>query len=224
MEPSILYKYLPSQYVDAVLKRGELLFRNLSYFRQYECEQRGDPLEGHHKDNPDNDIVITNLSMGSKIKGDFSFLNLTDTDHIYVFCLSKTYSENFFQEFESDACIEINDVPEFIRRSRIAVKRLVSAHRSGLLHKSVTYYLSNEPIELNIKDPKELIFAKDLSFKHQDEYRLAFGKKNAFKLEQKIVVNSKYDFRAEATKGTPKEKMIRIGNITDIVKVKYFKA
>jgi hypothetical protein len=37
------------------------------------------------------------------------------------------------------------------------------------------------------------------------------------------VVNSKYDFRAEAMKGTPKEKMIKIGNISDIVKVKYFK-
>lgn len=216
----ILYKYLPSCYVKNVLEKGELLFRNLTYFRQYECEKRGDPLEGYHRDNPDDDIVIDNLSSGKKIKGDFSFINSTNSDLIYVFCLSQSLNSNLFNEFESDVCIEITDADEFIRRVRIAVKRLISLHKIGLLHAPVSYYAPNKPAEFNIKDPKELVFAKDNAFLSQDEYRLVFGTKKSFNLTQQIVINGAHSFREEAMKGIAKEKMIRIGNFTDIANVR----
>ena len=168
----ILYKYLPSCYVKNVLEKGELLFRNLTYFRQYECEKRGDPLEGHHRDNPDDDIVIDNLSSGKKIKGDFSCINSTNSDLIYVFCLSQSLNSHLYNEFESDVCIEITDTDEFIRRVLIAVKRLISLHKIGLLHAPVSYYAPNEPAEFNIKDPKELVFAKDNAFLSKDLSRI----------------------------------------------------
>lgn len=221
MIPERLYKYLPSKYVENVLRRGELLFRNLTYFRQYEGEQRGDPLEAHHKDNPDNDIEITNLSTGKIIKGDFSFLNTTDSDLIYVFCMSKTHSLNLYKEFNSDSCIEITDVKKFLLRTKMKLKRLVSFHKSELLHGDVKYYAANKLAEFNIKDPKELAFAKDESFKNQSEYRLIFGTKKAFKLVQKIVINAAYDFRGEAMKGKVDEKLIKIGDMSDIANVKY---
>ena len=214
--PQRLYKYLPYRYVGQVLNNGELLFRNLTYFQQYECEQRGDPLEGHHRDNPDNDIEITVLSTGEKIKGDYSFLNSTDAELIYVFCLSKTYSKELYEKFDSDACIEITDVEEFIRRVRIKIKQLISVHKNGLLHNDVKYYAANQPAEFNIKEPKEIAFAKDEAFRNQDEYRLVFGTKKAFKLEQKIVVNATYNFREEAMKGIPKDKLTKVGSISDI--------
>lgn len=47
--PDRLYKYLPSRYAETVLA-GNLLFRNLSYFRQSEDAQRGDTIEGIHVD------------------------------------------------------------------------------------------------------------------------------------------------------------------------------
>ncbi len=216
-----LYKYLPSIYVENVLKRGELLFRNLTYFKQYECEQRGDPLEAHHRDNPDNDIVLTNLSTGKKTQGDFSFLNTTDSDLIYVFCMSKTYSADLYSEFKSDACIEITDVEKFLLRAKTKLKHLVSLHKSGLIHGDVKYYAVNKSANFNIKNPKELAFAKDEIFEGQDEYRLIFGKKKAFNLIQKIVVNATYDFKSEAMKGTAKEKLLKIGDISDIANVKY---
>ena len=40
-------------------------------------------------------------------------------------------------------------------------------------------------------------------------------------LEQKIVVNGQYDFREEAMKGTPMDKLITIGSIADIAAVRY---
>jgi hypothetical protein len=221
MIPERLYKYLPSKYVENVLRRGELVFRNLTYFRQYEGKQRGDPLEAHHRDNPDNDIQITNLSTRKIIKGDFSFLNTTDSDLIYVFCMSRTHCLNLYKEFNSDACIEITNVRTFLLRTRMKVKHLVSCHESGLLHEDVKYYAANKLAEFNIKDPKELAFAKGESFKDQCEYRLIFGTKRAFKLVQKIVINAAYDFRGEAIKGKVDEKLIKIGDMSDIANAKY---
>lgn len=221
MAPERLYKYLPSKYLGTVFQRGELLFRNLTYFKQYECDKRGDPLDGHHRDNPDNDITITNLTKGTKMKGDFSFLNTTNSDLIYVFCMSTTYSQELYKEFDCDACIEVTDVPTFILRIKVKLKRLISLHKAGLIHNTVKYYAANKPAEFNIKDPKELAFAKDELFRYQDEYRLVYGTKKAFKLIQKIVINKLIDFKSEAMKGVAKEKLIRIGDMSDIATIKY---
>ena len=219
--PEKLYKYLPSKYVNSVVRKGDLLFRNLSYFRQYEDNQRGDPFEGFHRDNPDNDITINNLSTGKVIKGDFSFLNSTNTDLIYVFCLSKKVDPNLYVEFKADACIEIIDVVEFLKRTMFAVKRLLSAHSSGLLSGSVMYYKENAPAGFDIKNPKNLSFAKGRHYQHQEEFRLVFGSKKGFNLTQQIVVNQSYDFIGEANKGVPKEKYVKIGSIEDIVTIHY---
>lgn len=221
MKSTVLYKYLPSQYVANVMDKGELLFRNLSYFKQYECEKRGDPLEGHHRDNPDNNVVAEIVSTGEKIESDSSFLNSTNSDLIYIFCLSQSLGDNLYEEFQCDVCIEVTDVDEFIRRVRMTVKRLVSLHKTGLLHAPVSYYEPNKPPEFDIKDPKELIFAKDNAFLNQNEYRLVFGTKKAFNLERHIVLNGAYNFREEAMKGIVKEKMIKIGGINDIANVRY---
>lgn len=216
-----LFKYLPSKFVDQVANNGVLLFRNLTYFRQFEGYQRGDPMEGFHRDNPDNEITLTNLNTGNIIKGDFSFLNSTDTDLIFVFCLSTELNQNLFKEFETDACIEIIDTDKFLKQTSFMVKSLSSFHESGLLHDYVRYYKENKPADFDIKNPQNLAFAKSTAYQHQKEYRLVFGERNAFKLTQQIVVNRRYDFREEAMKGTPKEKFVKVGSISDLVKIHY---
>ena len=207
--------------MENVLQKGELLFRNLTYFSQYEDERRGDPLEAHHRDNPDNEIEITDISTGRKIKGDCSFLNTTDPNLIYAFCMSKNHSNDLYKEFQSEACIEVVDVEKFLLRIKVKLKRYVSCHKSGLLYGDVEYYAANKIVKFNIKDPKELVFAKDERFENQSEYRIVFGTKTAFKLVQKIVVNRLYDFRDEAMNGTPDEKLIRIGDMSDIAQVHF---
>lgn len=215
-----LYKYIPSKHAENFVKRGDLLFRNLSYFRQYEDNRRGDPLEGFHRDNPDNDITIQEPKTGKLLaKGDFSFLNSTNTDLINVFCLSKEHEDKLYEEFDSDCCIEILDSEEFIRRTRIAAKRLIFLHESGLLHGGLIYYHDNAPAGFDIKNPKNLAFAKGVHYQHQNEYRLVFGNRKAFDLKQQIVANAAYDFIGEAKKGTPKEKHLFIGDLSDIVNV-----
>jgi hypothetical protein len=70
--PERLFKYLPSQYVDNVLSNGDILFRNFTYFKQVEGKTRGDYLEAHHRDNPDNNIKIKNLSKNFEAEYDAS--------------------------------------------------------------------------------------------------------------------------------------------------------
>jgi len=221
MVPEKLYKYMPSKYVDHTVSRGKLLFRNFTYFRQTEGKTRGDYLEAHHRDNPDHDITITNMSSGQAASGDFSFLNSTNSDVIFMFCTSKNHDSNLYEEFEADACIEIKDVPELLRRMRMSVMKLIQIHKHGLLHRDVTYYEPSKPSQENIKDATVLPFLKDSIYAHQGEYRMVFGRKGAFKLKQQIVANSGYDFRAAAQSGMAKEKLLTIGSIEDLVEVHF---
>ena len=57
--PTRLYKYLPSRYLDAFVHRGEILFRNMAYFRKIEDKGRADLLEGLHVDRPDGGLMLT---------------------------------------------------------------------------------------------------------------------------------------------------------------------
>ncbi len=217
--PERLFKYLPSKYVDSVLSNGHILFRNFTYFRQAEGKIRGDYLEAHHRDNPDNKIKINNLSKHFKAEYDASILNSTDSDLIYMFCTSLELSNELFDEFKCDSCVEITNPEEFARRLRRVIMQRLSTHKNGLLSREVIYYKPNSPTLENIKDTKVLPFLKDEMYANQKEYRFVFGTRNGFKLRQQIVLNHSYNFKKETVKGTAIDKLIRIGTIDDITKV-----
>jgi hypothetical protein len=217
--PKRLFKFLPSEYVEDAVQKGRLLFRNFTYFRQTEGRTRGDYLEAHHRDNPKRGITITQLRTGQSRTGDYSFLNSTDSDQIFMFCLSKVHVDSLYDEFEADACIEIADVGEFVRRVRVAVRRLLKVHKLGLIDGEVEYYDPASPAGVDIKDATVLPLLKDNIYSHQREYRLVYGRSEAFKLEQRLVSNENYDFKAAARAGTPRAKFVEIGSIRDLVKV-----
>jgi hypothetical protein len=75
--PERLYKYLPLRFVESVVGRGDILFRNLAYFRKVEDRGRTDLLEGLHMDYPDNPITIDAAAGGRLWHGRAAFLNPT---------------------------------------------------------------------------------------------------------------------------------------------------
>jgi hypothetical protein len=77
------------------------------------------------------------------------------------------------------------------------------------------------PVHWGIWDPKEIAFAKDETFRHQDEYRLVFGARKAFRLTQTIVDNRKYNPMEDVNKGIARERLITIGDILDVACVRY---
>tara|TARA_R110001592_G_scaffold348022_1_gene641905 strand:- start:33 stop:704 length:672 start_codon:yes stop_codon:yes gene_type:complete len=214
--PEKLYKYLPSEHLTSTIK-GEILFRNFTYFKQHEDKTRGDYLEAIHRDNPDNEITITAQKDGIPRKYDASFLNSTDSDLIFMFCTSLDFSPDLYKDFNCNACIEIIDPTELCRRIRVAVRRKISTHKNGLLSGAINYYRPNQPVEQNIKDAMALPFLKDEIYSGQNEFRLVFGVRKAFKLKQQIILNKGYDFREEAMKGSAKSRVVKIGSIEDIV-------
>jgi hypothetical protein len=184
--PERLYKYLPSKYLDSVLKEGNILFRNLSYFRKYEGKIRGDETEGIHIDKPDNFLSIINKT--NVIIGDFSFQNSVKQDEIFVFCLSKSLKNSLFSDFECDVCIPITNVRAFLTRCRRIIEKMPEFSKIGLLHRSVDYYKCNEPAAKSIKDPFNIPFFKDSRFfSDQDEFRMVFGTKQGFSLIQRVI-------------------------------------
>jgi hypothetical protein len=96
-ENMMVYKYLPEQYVDSFLSKGEVLFRSLSYFRDYEDCIRGDQYEGTKKFQPVDGLQITKVSTGERLNIPYSFESTVNTDDIFVFCASMVRSMKLAQ-------------------------------------------------------------------------------------------------------------------------------
>jgi len=217
--PNKLYKYLPSRYVPQLLNQGNLLFRNLSYFRQYEDSIRGDMNEGIHIDHPDNPVRLQSLDGKIDISANFAFHNAITQDGIFVFCLSLRLGEDLFVEFQADECIEIFDVPRFLSQIRKALIKKPAINKYGLLARAVDYYQPNQAVNKSIKEPKNIPFFKHAHFSHQDEFRLVCGEKNAFKIRTTIIDVRIYDIREDVQKGVPHERILKIGEMLDYARI-----
>lgn len=215
---ALLYKYLPREFAKAVLARGDLLFRNLTYFRQCEGRIRGDPFEGIHNDHPGTERVIRNLTRGFEIRDAFSFLHSTDSDLIYAFCLSCKLDAKMAQDFGASAVIEIYNPEEFIRRTQFALRRVLSVHAHGVIARPVIYYRPDEPALFDVEDPRNLAFVKNEMYREQAEFRLAFGTRRAFKLIRQIGMPN-HDPHVDALTKKPSQRVVTIGSISDIARL-----
>lgn len=215
-----LYKYLPEQYVNEVLS-GNILFRNLIYFKKIEDAARQDLFEGMHVDKPDNDISITVLDTGKKISGKFAFHNaLKNMDKVFCFCM--TTEQNPLLKKFGGACVEI-DAIKLIQRLKTALNKqryslMIGDKYPLLLHKNVSYYKKNAAIEINIKDPYNIPFLKQDTFEEEKEYRFVFARRKGLELEQRIV-NDLYSELDDIKDKKEASKIVRIGSIIDIAKV-----
>lgn len=131
--PEHLYKFISSTYVGEFRNRGNLLFRNLTSFKQMEDQARGDVREGCHVDSPDNDVTVTNRTTGTTVVGRFSVRTSINTDKIYVLCLTSKFKHRFFADFGCDRCVEIYDPSEFIKRCRRALPKVLYVDKTGLI-------------------------------------------------------------------------------------------
>jgi hypothetical protein len=103
-DTQLLFKYLPAQYADSVLD-GEILFRNLVFFKRIEDDPRRDLSEGTHISAPDSDYTITNLSKGGKVdKVRWPFHNiLAAPERVFCFCTSTILRADLQKKLEMRA-------------------------------------------------------------------------------------------------------------------------
>lgn len=169
-------------------------------------------------DRPDNDITIQAVDGSFTWKGPAAFLNSVKQDRLLIFCLSEVLSDDLYTEFGADACIEIINPEEFIRRCQRVVGSQQRFAESGLLHDRVEYYAPNAPAIRSVKDPRRIPFFKHQAYSRQREYRLAVALRGGLNLTQRIV-NEQFTFDEELATGRSDHRHVFIGPIDDITRV-----
>lgn len=219
--PARLYKYIPEQFVSSFVDKGNLLFRNLSYFRKSEEKGRGDLLEGLHMDHPDNPITITNLSVPTNPPwiGDAAALNSIVSDDVYIFCVSEHLSQDLYSEFKCGTCVEITGPVNFLGRLLRAVSKRLSFRQYGMLHGPVYYYRPNQKAPAEISEPLNIPFFKHVDYAPQKEFRFVLPLKNSLKVTKSIIHWKLYSFDEEVENGVSKDMSLQIGSIKDLVRI-----
>ena len=218
-----LYKYIPAKYVDAFVRRGEVLFRALSYFRDYEDEQiRGDEFEGTRLHRPKDGLEITLTKTQEKIVLPHSFESAANEDDIFVFCLSTILSPQLAVQFKAGACIEIHRPARFIFEIRAALARRPSIKSKMLVHGVVKYYIQEDPPIVDWALPERIAMSKLRRYEYQHEYRVAFAVNDAFRVENTRLRLITPDERRPPRSHVHPERLLKLGSLTAACRVHRF--
>lgn len=218
-----LFKYMPSRFLDAFISRGEVLFRSLSYYSNYEEMQvRGDRNEGKRVFKPVGGLEFTKTESGEQARIYGTLESKVQDREIFVFCMSKVLSPKLAMEFEADVCIEITEPAYLIAGIRSALLRRKWVRKGRLLHGPVDYYSPQTPPLAEWAVPERMVMRKTTEYIDQAEYRLAFARGNALQLENVVTqIKTAQDFTPPTLHGHP-EYILRAGSLKKHCKVHHF--
>jgi hypothetical protein len=218
-----LYKYLPAKYVQSFVREGAVLFRSLSYFRDYEDAQvRGDEFEGTRLHRPHGGLEITLTESQQKIALPHSFESSANENDIFVFCLSTLLSSGLATQFKVRACVEIHNPARFISAVRSALLRRPSIKSKVLVHGEVKYYTPDQPPVVDWALPERIAMSKLSAYIPQHEYRLAFAVNDAFRVENTQLRLVPPGERRHPRATSHPERLFKLGNLTNICTVHHF--
>ena len=153
-----LYKYLPLQYAERMLCRGELLFRSLSYFRDLEKDGvRQDDNEGILSHRPADGLELTKVGTGEIIKLPHRFEAEAKVNQIFVACFSTEFSKDLAAEFGADACVEVADSIKLVARVRSAIRLRAAIDKKVLPFGLVQYRTGEEPPNVDWALPEKIV-------------------------------------------------------------------
>lgn len=212
-----LYKYLPSKYLDAFVGRGELLFRALSYFRNYEEQRfRGDKHEGRRLYSPPQGLEISNLTTGEQINLPWSFESSVREKEIFVFCFSQELSAELAREFDADVCVEIHNPVALLAKVRAALRLRKWVKNGRLLHGKVDYYSQSEAPLAEWAVPERMVMRKTNEFSRQREYRLAFARGDALRVNNVMTQITATPGATQLTLDEHPEHILRVGSLVKL--------
>lgn len=217
-----LYKYIPAQYVDDFVRRGEILFRSLSYFRDYEDQIRGDEYEGTKLHRPEQGLEITLVKTQEKIVLPHSFESAANEDDIFVFCLSTVLSAELAAQFNAGVCIEIYRPANFISKIRAALARRASIKDKRLVLGEVKYYAKEDPPIVDWALPERIAMSKLQTYALQHEYRITFAINDAFRVENVCPRLVEPGDRRYPRSCQHPERLLKLGDLKDFCKVHQF--
>jgi hypothetical protein len=176
-----LYKYFSELKWAEAFINGQMLFRSLAYFRDYEDENvRKDEHEGTSLYQPEEGLLINNLTKKRSVKLlGHAFESTANQEEIFVFCMSRTLDKALAEKFAATVCVEIQQVQRFCAR----IQRALPANatfRAG----RVEYYDQAEGPETRWALPDEIVMSKVRSYEWQREFRVAFCLTDAMGFEK----------------------------------------
>ena len=215
-----LYRYFSEKNARAFVQRGEVWFRALSYFRNYEDKEvRGDKFEGTLVHLPDSGLTLKNSYSGQEISAPYRFESTAKEDEIFVYCMSRTLSAEIAERFNAEVVVEITDPAKFLNlvRSALSLRRRFKVNQ--LVHQPVKYYEWNDPPIVDWALPERIAMRKPKRFEWQCEYRLAVPIGSAFDVEN-VNVNlvSVQHSRTSETRDFPKQ-ILKLGSLKKICRV-----
>jgi hypothetical protein len=217
---SSIFKYLPAKYADAFIHRGEVLFRSLSYFRNYEEKQvRGDKFEGISLFHPPSGLELTKINTGENINILGAFESRVKEREIFIFCTSLQKSEELAQEFKADVCVEICKPALFLSAIRAALLRRANYRTARVFNSPVHYYRPEDPPKSVWALPEKVIMRKTGAYEWQREYRIAFGRREVFTPENVTTHITTTPGQLSPTLEGHPEILLKLGNLQSICTV-----
>ena len=215
-----LFRYFSEKNARAFVDRGEVLFRALSYFRDYEDNGvRADEHEGTLVHLPKEGLKITNVESGEVVDLPHRMESTSKGDEIFVYCFSTELSAAIAKRFEAEVAVEIIEPVKLLARIRSALSLRRSLRSTQLVHQPVCYYEWHEPPIVDWAFPERIAMRKPKPFEWQQEYRFAVPVGNAFGVQNvSIKLVAPNEQRPLRTNSHPKL-LLKLGSLSKFCRV-----
>jgi hypothetical protein len=215
-----LYRYFSERNAQSFIERGEVLFRSLSYFRDYEDGGvRSDEHEGTLVHLPTDGLKVNKVATGEVVALPHQMEASAKEDDIFIYCLSTELSKEIAQRFSAEVVVEIHDQTRFLAlvRSSMALRKRLQV--SKLVSQPVRYYEWHEPPIVDWALPERIAMRKPMSFGWQKEHRIAVPLGDAFGVEN-VSVNLVLPGTKRPRRPTPHPSvLLKLGNLSKICSV-----
>ena len=219
-----IYKYVSAQYAERMVSHGELLFRALSYFRDFEDGGiREDEYEGTLRHQPDGGLQITKTETGETLVLGGRFESTAKAaDQIFVCCFSTIFCAELAATFNANACVEFSDSIKLVARVKSALRARSSVDQKNVPFGLVHYRSDDEPPLADWALPEKIAMAKRAAYSSQSEFRIAFAIGDAFGVENVSVrLTDGPNPRIAARQDHPYQ-LLKLGNIQKFGTLHYF--
>jgi hypothetical protein len=217
---SSLFRYFSHSYASDFVQKGSVLFRSLSYFRDYEdTGVRADKHEGTLVHQTPEGIQINNLTTGESEVLPYRLESTIKENDIFVYCMSTEFCPETAQRFNAEVAVEIFDPSKFLARLRASLSLRSRFRTRQLVHGPVHYYNWEDPPIIDWALPERISMRKPEVFSWQKEYRFAVPTGDAFRVEN-VNINL-VPTGAERTVHTTvhRQYLLKLGNLSKICRV-----
>jgi hypothetical protein len=214
-----LYKYFNKRkWADAFLD-GELLFRSLAYFRDYEDENvRKDKKEGTAVFRPEGGLLINNHTQGrSFILPNSAFESTANQEEIFVLCASRSLTDELRRRFEAEVCVEILKIQPFCERIKSGLPEN-AMFRAG----RVEYYDQRDGASPRWALPDQIAMSKFESYSWQNEFRFLFCLTDALGFEKGAYRLVKREVTGDPKPSEHRKYPVKVRSLHDICRFHKF--